>query len=364
MAKKSRIKRRKCLDILFSSAASKKLDSVPLQHLTSDNLLLRGLDNTGGNPFVYYQSHTFHTTTMHKAAIHCSLYQIPRGLLSQSSFAIKDDRGFTPLHLAAYSGALEQIPTEFITETLLLDRTGILDRAGMGQTVFHIAAEFGHLHQLPRQFLTLENMLIVYSGCSAIHIAAGNGHLDQLPEHIITTSTLSTPTCDASKYEGWTAYHFAAAKDQLHKLPNHTISKDTLKLKNSAGETPIHLAARYPKLKNIPKEILTEDIITIQDSEGTTPLHYIARNNNLHLLPKTALTARALLQPNGHGATPLHKAVLGGDTWTRALLGMTLPVEAKKIVGHEWWELNTRAIQESSILPNQEVMSEAVDLEF
>lgn len=107
----------------------------------------------------------------------------------------KNNRGQTPLHIAAECGSLYQIPGEFLTGDTLRTRTGPphapdgVYATGSGymaktETVLHIAVRCGHADQIPKEFLTPEFLRLEASGyrLTLLHDLAYANRLDLVPD--------------------------------------------------------------------------------------------------------------------------------------------------------------------------------------
>lgn len=136
-----------------------KLDEVPDALLTLEAMMLK--DNRGNTP-------------LHSAAFYGHLGQVPR-LLTLETLLAKDSDGKTPIYSAIWGGTLSQVPEQFLTlETMLVKDDGDV-------TPIHYAAWFGHLNQVPIWLLTSETMLLKDGGGkTALQHAVERGHLDQL----------------------------------------------------------------------------------------------------------------------------------------------------------------------------------------
>ena len=81
---------------------------------------------------------------LHKAAREGTLNQLPLDSLTPDAFLVADDAGLTPMHLAAYFGHLDQIPSSvFANEAIGLKYNDD------GDNFYDVAANAGHLDQIP-----------------------------------------------------------------------------------------------------------------------------------------------------------------------------------------------------------------------
>jgi ankyrin repeat protein len=157
---------------------------------------------------------------------------------------MKNKYGWTPLHWAAWHGALDKIPRELLTtENLTIEDREV-------RTPLHFAALNGHLNQIPRELLTQENLTIKNGdGGTPLHFAALNGTLDQIPKELLTQENLTikdgdgeTPLFRAAEYQ-----NLPAAK--LAKL----LTKETTKALLQTEQNPqiIEALKKTLELQNI-----------------------------------------------------------------------------------------------------------------
>ena len=95
---------------------------------------------------------------------------------------VKDNDGWTPLHIAASEGHLDQIPG--VTAELLAN---VKDNDGW--TPLHKAAENGHLDQVPGVTVGFLASVKDNGGKTPLHYATDYNHLAQIPDTTITLAT-------------------------------------------------------------------------------------------------------------------------------------------------------------------------------
>lgn len=176
--------------------------------------------------------------------------------------------------------SLVDFPSEHLTQDILVQQYN-------GDKIpLHVAASEGSLYLLPKRLLTVETMLHesgVYM--TPLAIAAARGHLNQLPQRLLTAENL-------------------------------------LKLPDDGKNLVFDMYAGLPRINK-------------------SALHFAAEHSHLDQVPIPVLTLHALLAPNAVGVTPLH-LVKPGPGGLDALVGVDFEgdVEARKIVGDEWWKQN------------------------
>lgn len=132
-------------------------------------------------------------TPLHRAAQTGRIAEIPRNLLTAELFLIFNEfhTPFTPIHLAAKHGQLDKVPSDFLTKETLTasieyekkeSRTG--PTPPRTRTPLHVAADEGHADQIPKKFLTPEYLTIEATGYrdTVLHRLAYAGRLDLVPK--------------------------------------------------------------------------------------------------------------------------------------------------------------------------------------
>lgn len=74
--------------------------------------------------------------------------------LTEETIRAKTQTGNTPLHRAAKSGKIAEIPRHLLTIELFMVRNNSFSR----ETPLHLAAQYGHLDKVPREFMTKETL--------------------------------------------------------------------------------------------------------------------------------------------------------------------------------------------------------------
>ena len=116
-----------------------------MEVLTKENMLM---PNKYGN------------TTLHYAAMHRNLDQVPVEILTKENMLVPGNNGSTPLHYAAMDGHLDKIPVEILTKENMLvpNKYGVtpLHKAAIDQIPISTLAELkksGHLAKHVTSFI-------------------------------------------------------------------------------------------------------------------------------------------------------------------------------------------------------------------
>jgi ankyrin repeat protein len=290
---------------LHVAAAYGHLDQIPKEFLTPDLLSIP----TQGTK----------DTVLHYAALSNQPAVIPKNCISPGMWKVKNCFGLTPreyldaarssanyaaekLKIQTQSseqrpvpkGKMERIPLAKLTEETIRARTKT------GDTPLHRAAKTGRISEIPRQLLQTELFMArnnSFSRETPLHLAAKYGHLDEVPREFLTRETLTAST-EYEKKESCTG-----------STPPRT-------------ETPLHVAARCGHADQIPKEFLTPDFLSIEASGyRTTVLHDLAYSKSLDLVPDIYANSEMWNLRDSTGRTP--REVLEGtiqrDTYVGAV---------------------------------------------
>jgi hypothetical protein len=169
--------------------------------------------------------------------------------LTEETIRAKTKTGNTPLHRAAKTGRICEIPRHLLQTELFLIQN--LDWQGKPhRTPLHVAAMYGHLDQVPLEFLTKETLTALDKyGKTPLHEAAGSGHANKIPAELLTPENLSIP----EKLYGNTILHYLAWRNQLSTMPGKCLTPEMLGLKNYDGETPQQILEKYGFIHKTPK---------------------------------------------------------------------------------------------------------------
>ncbi len=150
------------------------------------------------------------------------------------------------------------------TKLSQLTEETIKARTQKGDTPLHRAAKTGRICEIPKHLLTTELFTLTnysFHPETPLHLAAKYGHLDKVPPEFLTKETLSAST----EYE--------KKESRTGPTPPRT-------------DTPLHTAALFGHGDQIPKEFLTPEFLSIEATGyRNTVLHYFAMSNSLSLIP-------------------------------------------------------------------------------
>ncbi len=164
--------------------------------------------------------------------------------LTEETIRTRTQNGDTPLHRAAKTGRISEIPRDLLTIELFMARNNSFAR----ETPLHLAARYGHLDTVPKEFLTKETLtasteyerkesktgLTPPRTETPLHYAARYGYADQIPKEFLTPEFLSI---EASGYRLTVLHELAFAK-RLDLVPDIYADSEIWNLRNSQGQTP------------------------------------------------------------------------------------------------------------------------------
>jgi ankyrin repeat protein len=172
--------------------------------------------------------------------------------LTEDTIRTRTKTGDTPLHLAAKTGRICEIPSQLLQTELFLVRNH--DRQNNPhRTPLHIAAMYGYLDQVPLEFLTEETLTVLDKyGRTPLQEAVCSGNVKTIPVRFLTVEFLSSIP---DKLDGNTILHYLAFRNQLTELPSNCITPEMLCLKNYNGETPQQILEKYLVRCEMPKQL-------------------------------------------------------------------------------------------------------------
>ena len=235
----------------------------------------------------------------------------------------KNDRGVTPLHLAAAEGHLEICKQ--MLNVIEPENDECLDdlnpKDNEGSTPLHYSALNGHMSicRLLLRNLVLKDLLVDINpknkfGFTPLHFAEKNGHLPIVEMFVHNIDDLRVTNRNM-----FTPMHFAANNGYL-EVSKMLLKKMTIKNpKDVQGITPLHLAANTGRsaifqliYDQIPK---TEKEQNPPDDYGNTPLHFAVRSGRVAICAIIFKNLEFVHPANKLGKTPLdlvdgHKSIL------------------------------------------------------
>jgi rubrerythrin len=181
----------------------------------------------------------------------------------------------------------EQKPVR--TNLSKLTEETIRARTQKGDTPLHRAAKTGRISEIPRHLLTTELFMVTnysFHPETPLNLAARYGHLDKVPPEFLTKETLTAST----EYE--------RKESKTGPTPPRT-------------ETPLHTAALHGHADQIPKEFLTPEFLFIEATGYRhTVLHYFALSKSLGLISKIDANSEVWNWKDSNGQT-LHSILEG-----------------------------------------------------
>uniref|UniRef100_A0AAY4D3A9 Ion transport domain-containing protein n=1 Tax=Denticeps clupeoides TaxID=299321 RepID=A0AAY4D3A9_9TELE len=168
------------------------------------------------------------------------------------------ESGYTPLHLAAWSGHESVV-------RLLLNSPGVQADAEtdlQGSTPLHLAAKSGHTAVVGLLLSRSSSLLHLKDrrGCTCLHLASASGHIAMV--RVLLGQGAEINHTDKN---GWTPLHYAAKAGCLHMVSFLVESGACPRAECSGGRTPVQYAAE-------------------ENHQATVSFLLRSDNNTLHLL--------------------------------------------------------------------------------
>uniref|UniRef100_A0A5K3EWG0 ANK_REP_REGION domain-containing protein n=1 Tax=Mesocestoides corti TaxID=53468 RepID=A0A5K3EWG0_MESCO len=287
-------------------------------------------------------------TALHRAAANGHTECMKLLLSAGASLTIADFRGRQALHLAASGGQVHSI--EFLLRALVRSFSGGTGEAigdetegssealarllcpndSRGFTPLHLAAFSGHLECLQSLIQCRAYRQLRGNTFSPLHCAATRGHVGCLECLLKTYGVAGLKLQD---FKGRAPLHIAAMSNHLESLDcildylaekatGCLSAEDALSLCDSRGCTPLMLATRAGAMATCQRllsvlcvESDASPLFGKTDSDGQTILHHalLAPNEQTSLFLLQRIQDNTLLnRPNSCGLTPLHLAVKAG----------------------------------------------------
>lgn len=300
----------------------------------------------------------------------CSRKYIPPELASKSDVCYALPGMWSVVEVAAFSGALNQIPNDIINAVLATPETrnrlvlsaalGLGDslkhieklctpsrllKQGPNGSVLHVAAAHGAISKFQKDLISESSVLVPNSTQETVlHVAAKFGSLKEFPKEVLTQASLESLDRLQESYA-----HVAAKYGFLDQIPTDLLTATVLDNCNVYGETVISEAVRNGYMLQVPKEFLTEERLLRKNTRSSTPLHWVGYYGQLCHVPKGLLTLETMLLKDTHGNTPLRYTATEGHL--DQLLGIDFGEneEAKEIVGEQWWSKHLDVLRQKEL---------------
>ena len=306
----------------------------------------------------------------------------------------RSERGFTPLHMAAWFDATyfdkkhswrwlgadvqalretAQLVAAEIIRALVSAETDVDARDERGRTALHVAAMSS---ETPA---TIEALLEGGAnvgtrdadGLTPLHAAAARSTAPRIIEVLVAAGT----DLNARYGDGWTPIHVAAWSNDSPTIIKTLVAVGAdVHAPDEAGRTPLYLAARYGDVPEVINALVAAgaDIDARDEGNGSslTPLHAAILHNDRPGIVEALVVAGADLVARYLGSTPLHLAAAkSAPTTIEALLEAgadptsqddtcrtpgDLAVSRDEVRSHPvFWHLNDARFQSSDCEPRE-----------
>ncbi|XP_014282654.1 transient receptor potential channel pyrexia [Halyomorpha halys] len=199
--------------------------------------------------------------------------------------------GYTPLHLAAFSGCLKSMkwlinegchleimannysPLHFAVLGNNLEAVKILLGAGckVHNTVLHCSVRTNAVECLPTLLSKqVDANTLDSAGVSPLHIAADTGNIN-IVRMLLEVENINVDLL--SRDRGNTALHYAAEGGHIDVIKVLLIKKASVSIRNKKGQIPLHLGTRSQSADCVEILLKAHSDIGAKDNENRTPLH-------------------------------------------------------------------------------------------
>lgn len=199
--------------------------------------------------------------------------------------------GYTPLHLAAFSGCLKCLNwliNRHCNLEVLANNCSALHLAVLGNnleavkillwagcqihsTVLHFAVRSNAVECIP---LLLSKQVDVNTldsaGVSPLHIAADTGNIN-IVKMLLEVENVNVNLLTMDRRN--TALHYAAEGGHINVIKLLLIKKADVTIRNKKGQTPLHLGTRSQSPECVDLLLKANSDISAKDNENRTPLH-------------------------------------------------------------------------------------------
>ncbi|KAK4159023.1 ankyrin repeat-containing domain protein [Cladorrhinum sp. PSN259] len=274
------------------------LSSVVYTLLSHDASRLLNMQNSDGR------------TAVMTAAAKGHILVVQMLLYYQASKMLKDNEGWTALHLAVINGHTE------VTEALV--KRPAIDASELNEAL-KLAAQRGS-----EQIVEL----LVYAGAdinwkndagnTAVMFAVPRGH-----QEVVRVLIEQGADVDAKDSQGNGLLHWAIRYPETVRLLSDKGAN--VQARNHQGKTPLHWAAQEGQTETVQILLQSGSEINAKDKHGFTPLHSAALKGH-HYTAKLLLENGANpSETDNNGWIPLHAALLNHHSSTITLLSQSLP---------------------------------------
>jgi ankyrin repeat protein len=227
---------------------------------------------------------------------------------AQADIFSRDNRGFTPAHLAANEGYREGV--EFFTYLTKHD----YGRTREGSNLVHLMSlwlDGSVIRRFVESRITSVNSRD-QKKCTPLHYAAQTGNVSAV-------GVLLEKGCqvDAKDINGQTALHHAIRSGEFNLPPILLENGANMDLRDLYGQTCLHLSIRY-RHEEFTKWLISRkrDMVFERDQFGFTPLHRACSNGTASEVVELLHAGADILELDSNFRTPLEHAVIGRNQST------------------------------------------------
>ncbi len=207
---------------------------------------------------------------------------------------LRDTYGNTLLHIASEAGDVEAVK-------MLLDVISDVEN-DRGATPLHVAAN-GEVARLLIKYVYINEK--DRDGRTPLHYAALSGRLDVVKVLIEQEDIF----IDATDNEGNTPLMLALKERHIQVAKLLIESGAIINIRNNNGDTPLHFAVLIGDAELVRMMLERGADVNAQNADGDTPLHVAVRRGYVEIV-KLLLSNNAKILRNKRNETPLHIAAM------------------------------------------------------